>query len=183
MLQRERARGGRLGRAGGAGVGGACSAQNQILTGMTRQSQHGPGMALGTAGVTDGTEELPWLKGTGVSCTLPALRASAGATPGTADTDPQGCGISFPPGTWILLKQSLPWLAVGQEPPQTRTQSFYCTKTPHTVLDVLGSQAQSSAGTLGCSSSVCSPPKKKRKSGWECCKPDHCALDYSPRRD
>lgn len=27
------------------------------------------------------------------------------------------------------------------------------------------------------------PPTKKMQSGWECCKPDHCALDYSPRRD
>lgn len=104
--------------------------------------------------------------------------------PRAAGTNPRRHGISSSPRNLNSPEAELALAGRGTRTPRTRNQSFYCTKTPHTVLDVLGSWARSSVGTLGCSISVCSlPPPTKMKSGWECCKPDHCALDYSPRRD
>lgn len=109
--------------------------------------------------------QLPRLKSAGVSWTLTELRAhgarlsptAAGwwlsPTPRAAGTHPQGHGIFFSPG--------IPRWLWDRNPPQTQNQSFYCTKSPPTVLAVLGSRARSSVGTLGCSISVCSLPPLK----------------------
>lgn len=69
-------------------------------------------------------------------------------------------GFSVPPRNVNSPEAELPLTACGTGTPQIQTQSFYCTKTPHTVL---GSQARASVGTLGCSITVCSPHQKNKK--------------------
>lgn len=87
----------------------------------------------------------------------------------TAQSCPRNCwkeptGIFSSPRRVNSPEGELTLTGCGTGTPQARPQSFYCTKTPHTVLDVPGGQAPACAGTLGCSISVCSPQKRNEKS-------------------
>lgn len=81
-----------------------------------------------------------------------------------AQGEPQPCEHQLLADSSVLAQELLGGTHRDFLSPQARPQSFYCTKTPHTVLDGPGGQAPASAGTLGCSIRVCSPPKINEKS-------------------
>lgn len=95
--------------------------------------------------------------------TEPCQHQLLSPVPGAAGTTHRDTGLSLPPGIWISWSRALPcwlWHRKPQTPdPETRvpiagsSHRAGCAREPST----------SQCWTLGCSSSVCSPPQKKEK--------------------
>lgn len=81
-------------------------------------------------------------------------------TPATAGTNPQGCGLLFPPRNVNSPEVELSLAGCGTGTPQARTQSFYCTKTPHTVL---GAKHEPVLGHWDAPAEFAPPSKRKGK--------------------